>query len=91
MRRLELPDLSGESDSGTAGFFISLVDNTFLDWDGSFGHTVFGEVIEGMDVVDAIGLVPTGDKEFVDGGFFSEVPTDPVFITEIVRESSETP
>ena len=50
-------------NSGGSQFFINLVDNTNLDWDkppeGS-KHPVFGKVVEGMNVVEAIGKVPTG-------------------------------
>ncbi|MBW2998569.1 peptidylprolyl isomerase [Candidatus Woesearchaeota archaeon] len=47
-------------NTGGSQFFINLVDNTFLDWDKppmQSKHPVFGKVIKGMDVVDAIGSV----------------------------------
>jgi cyclophilin family peptidyl-prolyl cis-trans isomerase len=51
-------------NSATSQFFINLVDNGFLDHKNEtaegFGYTVFGQVVEGMDVVDAIGAVQTG-------------------------------
>ena len=50
-------------NSGGSQFFINLADNTNLDWDkepSSSKHPVFGKVIKGMDVVDAIGKVQTG-------------------------------
>ena len=50
-------------DSATSQFFINVVDNAFLDFRApnpqGFGYCVFGEVIDGMDVVDAIKSVPT--------------------------------
>jgi len=47
-------------DSATSQFFINVKDNTQLDHrSGSFGYAVVGEVVEGMDVVDAIRKVPT--------------------------------
>ena len=50
-------------DSATSQFFINLKDNTHLDATGSaFGYAVFGKVIEGMDVVDKIANVKTGNK-----------------------------
>ena len=50
-----------EIDSATSQFFINLVDNNFLDHgDRDFGYAVFGEVTEGMDVVDKIAGVSTG-------------------------------
>jgi len=58
-------------NSGGSQFFINLVDNTYLDWDkppASSKHPVFGEVVEGMDVVDKIGTVKTarGDRPATD-------------------------
>lgn len=50
-------------DTGGSQFFINLVDNTYLDYDKppfTSKHPVFGEVVEGMDVVDRIGKVQTG-------------------------------
>ena len=47
-------------NSGGSQFFINLKDNTFLDFDKeplSSKHPVFGEVVEGMDIVDKIGLM----------------------------------
>jgi len=43
-------------DTGGSQFFINLVDNNFLD----AKHPVFGNVVEGMDVIDKIGKVTTG-------------------------------
>jgi cyclophilin family peptidyl-prolyl cis-trans isomerase len=56
-------------DSATSQFFINTVDNTGLDYpnpDG-YGYAVFGKVVEGMDVVDAIESTSTGDKATPDG------------------------
>lgn len=50
-------------DSATSQFFINLKDNQFLNHGTrDFGYAVFGKVIEGMDVVDKIAAVPTGNK-----------------------------
>lgn len=52
---------TGMPDTGGSQFFINLVDNTYLDWDNSqtpSKHPVFGEVVEGMDVVDKIAMQP---------------------------------
>jgi peptidylprolyl isomerase len=52
---------TGMPDTGGSQFFINLVDNTYLDWDNPqtpSKHPVFGEVIEGMDVVDKIAMQP---------------------------------
>lgn len=69
-------------DSATSQFFINVVDNAFLDYRGKnpdqFGYAVFGQVIEGMDVVDAIKGVKTGNK-----GGHSDVPLEPVIINSM--------
>ncbi|MBI1921941.1 MAG: peptidyl-prolyl cis-trans isomerase [Geobacter sp.] len=69
-------------DSATSQFFINVVDNPFLDYKGKtpdlFGYAVFGQVIEGMDVVDAIKEVKTGSK-----AGHSDVPLEPVFIKSV--------
>ncbi len=66
-------------DSATSQFFINLVDNAFLDNSGKtpdkFGYAVFGQVVKGMDVVDAIAKVKTGNK-----AGHSDVPVEPVVI-----------
>jgi len=68
--------------SASAQFFINLVDNNFLDFksetEQGFGYCVFGEVVEGMDVVDKMSAVDTGRL-----GFHDDVPKD-----EIIIESS---
>ncbi len=53
-------------NTGGSQFFVNLVDNTFLDYDkepSSSKHPVFGEVVEGLDVLDAIGSVATGAQD----------------------------
>jgi len=76
-------------DSATSQFFINVADNTFLDNQGKsadqFGYAVFGQVIEGMEVVNAIKGVKTGNK-----GGNSDVPLEPVFIKSMTLcEESE--
>lgn len=69
-------------DSATSQFFINHKDNPFLDYrDNSmqgFGYAVFGKVIDGMDVVDAIAKVKTGTKMG-----HQDVPLTPVVIKSI--------
>ena len=66
-------------DSATAQFFINLRDNDFLNHSGrDFGYAVFGRVTDGMDVVDAIAAVPTGNHMG-----HSDVPAKPVTITAV--------
>jgi len=73
---------TGVVDSATSQFFINLKDNAFLDHgDRDFGYAVFGKVVDGMDVVDAIAGVATGNQ-----GGHSDVPLDPVTITEVKLE-----
>ncbi len=68
------------SDPHSAGaqFFINVVDNGFLDFKAptaqGWGYCVFGKVVEGMDVVDAIRNVPTGP---------GDVPRETVTLTEV--------
>lgn len=73
-------------DSATSQFFINLADNNFLnhtdETDRGFGYAVFGTVIEGMEVVDAIAAVQTGPGR--DG--HQDVPVEPVVINSIFRQ-----
>jgi cyclophilin family peptidyl-prolyl cis-trans isomerase len=67
--------------TASSQFFINLVDNPYLDHtdntDRGFGYCVFGKVIQGMDVVDAIAKAPTGAV-----GPYEGVPKEPVIITK---------
>jgi len=69
---------TGDPHSAGAQFFINVKDNDFLNFSAptqqGWGYCVFGKVIEGMDVVDAIKGVPTGRQD---------VPNDTITITEI--------
>ena len=71
-------------DSATAQFFINVADNAFLDFQSrssqGYGYCVFGEVVSGMEVVDAIKAVQTGDSNGM-----QNVPLEPVEILEIIR------
>lgn len=73
-------------DSATSQFFINLVDNDFLNHTDEtprgFGYAVFGEVIEGMDVVDAIATAETGNQRG-----HQNVPVDPIIITSASVEN----
>ena len=72
-------------DSATAQFFINVVDNAFLDAansrDGN-GYAVFGQVVDGMDVVDRIRAVPTASR-----GPHQNVPTMPITIRKATVEN----
>lgn len=77
-----------EPDTGTRQWYINLSDNARLDIarevSGGAGYAVFGRVVEGMDVVDAIGAVPTRalDEKDIE---FKNVPETPVVITRAGR------
>ena len=63
-------------DSATSQFFNNHKDNAFLDHSSrDFGYAVFGKVVRGMDVVDRIAKVRTGNR-----GMHQNVPVEPVLI-----------
>jgi peptidyl-prolyl cis-trans isomerase B (cyclophilin B) len=70
---------TNDPHSATAQFFINTVDNDFLDFKApsgqGWGYCVFGEVVEGLDVVDKIRAVKTGNK-----GGHQDVPAEDVII-----------
>ena len=71
---------TGDPHSATAQFFINLVNNAPLDYpsrDG-WGYAVFGKVVEGMDVVQKIAKVATGNS-----AGHQNVPTQPVLIESV--------
>ncbi|OOF51299.1 peptidylprolyl isomerase [Rodentibacter trehalosifermentans] len=82
---------TSDPHSATAQFFINVADNTFLDYRAKemfgktvvqeWGYAVFGEVVEGMDVVDKIKAVKTGNK-----GFHQDVPKEDVVINSVTVE-----
>ena len=71
--------------SASAQFFINLVDNDFLDFKHEstqgWGYCVFGEVVEGIDVVDKMTTVATGRS-----GHHDDVPKEEIIITETLCE-----
>ena len=72
---------TNDINSATSQFFVNLVDNDFLDNKaGNYGYAVFGRVDSGMDVVDAIAAVKTGNK-----GRYQDVPTETVVIESARR------
>lgn len=72
-------------DSATSQFFINTVNNNFLDFQSEtpqeFGYCVFGEVTNGMDVVDAIQEVKTGNRKG-----HADVPVEDIIIKEVVKK-----
>ncbi|MCO5100374.1 MAG: peptidylprolyl isomerase [Burkholderiaceae bacterium] len=78
---------TGDPDSATAQFFVNVVDNASLNHpqpDGN-GYAVFGRVVRGIEVVDAIRAVPTTTV-----GPFRDVPASPVIIESIRRVGAKT-
>ena len=81
---------TGDPHSADAQFFINVADNVRLDptkdpFRGSWGYTVFGSVIEGMEVVDEIVNSKTGPG----GKFARDVPVIPVIIKKVSRVTYE--
>jgi peptidyl-prolyl cis-trans isomerase B (cyclophilin B) len=74
---------TNDPHSATAQFFINVAGNGFLDHQAStpqgWGYAVFGKVVGGQEVVDAIKAVPTGRR-----GPHSDVPKDDVVIEKAV-------
>ncbi|HVE08383.1 MAG TPA: peptidylprolyl isomerase [Paraburkholderia sp.] len=74
---------TNDPHSATAQFFINVNDNDFLNHSSptpqGWGYAVFGKVVEGIEVVDAIRKVKTGSK-----GFHQDVPVDDVIIEKAV-------
>ncbi len=69
-------------DSASSQFFINLNDNDFLNHGGrDFGYAVFGEVSKGMDVVDTIAGVTTGNHSG-----HQDVPVDPIKIISVRQD-----
>jgi cyclophilin family peptidyl-prolyl cis-trans isomerase len=70
---------TSDPNSASAQFFINVANNNSLNFRGKttegWGYAVFGNVVEGMDVVDAIVQVPTTTK-----GPYGDVPVQPVVI-----------
>ncbi len=75
---------TSDPHSATAQFFINTKNNPFLDHKGKtaqgWGYAVFGKVVEGMDVVDAISAVKTSSH-----GPYQDVPVEPVIISGVKR------
>ncbi len=75
---------TGNPNSATSQFFINVVDNANLNAprpDG-YGYAVFGRVVTGMDVIDKIRTVPTGNR-----GMHQNVPATPITILKATLEN----
>ena len=73
---------TGEPHSASSQFFINVADNAFLNHRGKsfegWGYAVFGQVVDGMDVVDAIVAVPRGNR-----GPHGDVPIEPIVMQRV--------
>jgi peptidyl-prolyl cis-trans isomerase B (cyclophilin B) len=73
-----------DPDSATGQFFINSVDNDFLNFKSKtpqgWGYAVFGKVIDGLEVVDAISAVETGNR-----GGHGDVPVEPIVVNSAKR------
>ena len=71
--------------SATAQFFINVANNGFLNFKAptmqGWGYAVFGKVVKGQEVVDAIAKVRTGNR-----GFHQDVPVEAVVINKAIVE-----
>lgn len=77
---------SNEPHAANTQFFINLLNNSNLNpMPTRWGYAVFGEVTEGMEVVDAIAAVPTGAA----GEFERDVPLEPIIIERITLLEEE--
>ena len=80
---------TSDPDSATAQFFINQRSNLRLDWTpGNEGYTVFGEVLEGMQVVDIIALSDTSQAQAMTTrgpSVFQDVPVKPIVINSMSR------
>jgi peptidyl-prolyl cis-trans isomerase A (cyclophilin A) len=75
---------TNDPNSATSQFFINVVDNLFLDGEPTnpaTGYAVFGQVVEGMDVVDKIRAAEVAPK-----GMHEHFPVKPIFITKALVE-----
>ena len=72
--------------SATAQFFINVADNAFLNYNSTqpqgHGYCAFGEVVEGMDVVDAIAKTKTGQRHG-----HGDVPLEDIIIHDIREDA----
>ena len=79
---------TNDPHSATSQFFINLKDNQFLDHTEKspqgWGYAVFGQVTDGMDVVEAIAAVQTGNA-----GFHQDVPVEDIVVEKVTITDQE--
>jgi peptidyl-prolyl cis-trans isomerase A (cyclophilin A)/peptidyl-prolyl cis-trans isomerase B (cyclophilin B) len=73
---------TSDPHSASAQFFINVKDNGFLNFRSAdaqgYGYTVFGKVVDGMDVVNKIAVAPTGSG----GPFAKDVPVEKIIVNK---------
>jgi cyclophilin family peptidyl-prolyl cis-trans isomerase len=83
---------TNDPNSAKAQFFINVADNAMLDFPSNGGYAVFGKVVEGMDVVDKIKAVPTGNSPITmlhpETGEQMTMPSQDVPAENVVIESA---
>jgi len=76
---------TSDPHSATAQFFINVANNEFLNFKAAnqsgYGYTVFGKVLNGIDIIHKIASIPTGSG----GSFSSDVPRSSVIIEDIIK------
>ena len=81
---------TGDPHSATSQFFVNVADNYFLNHRGKsvegWGYAVFGQVVDGMDVVDAIVAVPRGNR-----GPHDDVPIEPIVMQRVTLLPTAAP
>jgi peptidyl-prolyl cis-trans isomerase A (cyclophilin A) len=77
---------TNDPNSATSQFFVNVGNNDFLNYPGQdgYGYTVFGKVVAGMDVIDKIVAVPTGNR-----GMHQNVPSKPIVIESATLAGSK--
>ncbi len=80
---------SEEADSATSQFFINTAENTFLDYQNAEnpGYAVFGKVVKGLDIVQAIEAVEVGTKAATYPGYAINVPSENWPVENVIIES----
>ncbi|PJG58959.1 peptidylprolyl isomerase [Aeromonas cavernicola] len=74
-------------DSATRQFYFNLVDNNNLNASGGAGYTVFGEVVQGMNVLDKLAQVQTSYSSILRA---KDVPTSPIILKKVVLLADST-
>ena len=70
-----------DPDSATRQFYFNLVDNDNLNANAGAGYTVFGQVVQGMEVLDKLAQVQTGYSSILRA---NDVPTSPIILKKVV-------